>query len=125
MFLLRAFGVVAGGLVGALPFWLTALVRTGERWPSKVALAISLVLSGLAFRTPGTWARAVAVGAVVSWASLAVLAGTDWRLLPYVLLLFDAHYLASTAVILSVHILVRAHQRAPAPKAAESLKPKA
>ena len=113
VFLLRTFGIVAGGLVGALPFWLIALVRTGERWPSRVALAVSLILSGMAFRTPRAWALGVAIGVVMSWASLAILAGTDWRLLPYVLLLFDAHYLGSIAVMFSVYFLMRARQAAP------------
>jgi hypothetical protein len=49
----------------------------------------------------------------MSWASLAILAGTDWRLLPYVLLLFDAHYLGSIAVMLSVYFLMRARPAAP------------
>lgn len=113
MFRLRTLGIVTGGIVGALPFWLIALVRTGERWPSRVALAVALVLSGTAFRTPRAWALGVAIGAVVSWASLAVLVGTDWRLLPYVLLGSYVHYLGSTAVMVSVYFVVRARQAPP------------
>ena len=108
MFLLRTFGIVTGGLVGALPFWIIALVRTGERWPSRVALAVALVLSGIAFRTPRAWALGVVVGAVMAWASLAILVGTDWRLLPYVLLGSSAHYLGSVAVMIGVYFLMRA-----------------
>jgi len=102
----RSYGVVIGAVVGALPFWVLALVRTGEQWPGQVALAVALVLSGTAFRTPAAWGLGVALGAVVSWVALAILVGTDWHLLPYVLLGAYAYYLGAIAVVVSASLFL-------------------
>jgi hypothetical protein len=99
------YGITIGVLVGAWPFWVLALVRNGERWPARLALAVSLILSGTAFRVPAAWALGVAVGATSSWAALAILVGTEWRLLPYVLLLFPENYIGGAVVIVTAHVL--------------------
>jgi hypothetical protein len=107
---LRGYGILVGAVVGALPFWVLALVRNGDLWPGRVALALALVLSVSAFRTPAAWALGVALGSVSSWAALAILVGTDWRLLPYVLVGFQVYYLAAIAVVVGAYFL-RSHPR--------------
>lgn len=92
-------GVIVGALVGALPFWLVTLVRNGDVWPGCLAFAVAVILSAAAFRAPAAWAFGVVAGAVLSWAALAVLAGTDWRLLPYVLVGSYVYYIGATAVV--------------------------
>ena len=103
----RIYGSAIGVLVGAWPFWVLALVRTGERWPARLALAVSLILSGSAFRVPAAWALGVVIGATASWAALAILVETDWRLLPYVLIGFPENYIGAAAVIVAAHVLGR------------------
>jgi uncharacterized membrane protein (UPF0136 family) len=98
----QIYGLLVGLFAGAWPFWILALVRSGERWPTWVALAVAVMLSAAALRTPGFWAVGIAVGVVFSWALLALLVGADWRLIPYVIVSFFAYYLiAAAAAIVS------------------------
>jgi hypothetical protein len=101
----RICGIIAGALVGALPFWLLALVRTGERWPGWVVLAVGLVASATAFRAPAAWALGVVAGVAASWAALWILVGTDWRLLPYVVAVSYLYYFGATAVLVTAYFL--------------------
>lgn len=69
----RIYGLLVGLFAGAWPFWILALVRSGERWPTWVALAVAAILSAAALRTPASWAVGIAAGVVFSWALLAFL----------------------------------------------------
>jgi hypothetical protein len=102
----RTYGLLVGLFAGAWPFWILALVRSGERWPTWVALAVAGILSAAALRTPASWAVGIVAGVVFSWALLAFLVGADWRLIPYVIVSFFTYYLtAAAAVIVSGYFL--------------------
>ena len=99
----RTYGIADGAIVGALPFWILAIFRSGERWPGWCALGVGLILATTAFRTPLAWGLGVVAGAVLSWAGLAILVGTDWRLLPYVLVGFSGYYLSVTTAVVAAY----------------------
>lgn len=94
----RVYGIIAGALVGGGPFWLLGSVAKGH-WPGLSALAVAVALSAAAFRTPGAWALGLLVGTAVSWGALALIVGSDWRLLPYVVSGFPTYYVAAAAAI--------------------------
>jgi hypothetical protein len=99
----RAYGIVAGATVGALPFVLVALFHEGERWPAWAALAVNVALAATSFRTPLAWGLGLLAGIVVSAVVLAVLVQTDWRLVPYVLVGFCGYYLSATFVAVAAY----------------------
>ena len=98
---LRMYGIAEGVAVGALPFVMLAIFRTGEQWPGWVALAVSIILAAAASRTPLAWGVGVAMGVVLSAVTLAILVGTDWRLLPYVLVGSCGYYLSALAAVVA------------------------
>lgn len=102
----RSYGLLVGLFAGAWPFWIVALVERGERRPTWVALVVAVILGAAALRTPVAWAMGIVVGVAFSWALLAILIGTDWRLVPYVIVSFFAYYLAAAAgAIVSGYLL--------------------
>ena len=102
----RIYSLLVGLFAGAWPFWILVLIRSGERWPTWVALAVAAILSAGALRTPAFWAVGITVGVVFSWALLAILVRADWRLIPYVIVSFFAYYLAAAvAAIVSGYFL--------------------
>jgi uncharacterized membrane protein (UPF0136 family) len=103
----RIYSLLVGLFAGAWPFWILALVGSGERWPTWVALVVAVILSAAALRTPAAWTVGIVLGVVFSWALLAILIGTDWRLAPYVIVSFSAYYLAAAAgAIVSGYLLL-------------------
>lgn len=99
----RMFAIADGAVVGALPFWILAVFRAGERWPGWVGTGVGLILAMMAFRTPLVWGLGVLAGAVLSWTGLAILVGTNWRLLPYVLVVFSWYYVGVTTAVVAAY----------------------
>lgn len=92
----RAFGFAVGALVGGGPFW---LVVSPWGWPGvmRAGTAAAVVVSVLAGGTPAAWLLGLIAGVFASWGAFAVLVGSDWRLLPYVLLQSQPYYLIAAA----------------------------
>ena len=99
----HGYGAAAGAVAGALPFGLLAIFRTGDRWPGWFVLGIGVILATTAFRSLLAWGLGVVAGAVLSSAVLAMLVGTDWRLLPYVLVGFFWYYLSVTTAVVAAY----------------------
>jgi hypothetical protein len=111
-------GFAAGTLVGGAPFWLLGFAPNDFR-PGLVAIAVAAALSATAYRAPGAWGLGVFAGVPASWAAVALIIGgdwrsigSDWRLLPYVVILSGVYYAAAAAALAGAWAVTRTRPRA-------------
>lgn len=95
-------GLIAGMVVGALPFCLLGLAFK-PAW--YLTLGVAAVFGAAGYRAPGAWCAGVALGILGGWAFWSAVIGASWKMPVYVLLLFRRGY-ALAALTLGVTVLL-------------------